>query len=359
MGRKPRIAQYGCGNMSAFIMRYAIENGAEIVCAFGRSGRNIGKDIGEIAGVGKTGVVVQDSKDAATILRERRPDACIIATASLMQDLERPFMDCAEAGVNAITLCEEAFYPWNSAPQTTRMLDELARKHGVTLCGSGYQDVFWGNLIAVIAGATHRITKIIGRSSYNVEDYGLALAKAHGAGLSLAEFEREIAAADDISAAERAVLIEQEAFLPSYMWSSNGWLASRLGLTVREQTQKCVPQTHHEELRSETLQMTIPPGHATGMSAMVTTTTEEGIVIEGQCIGKVYAEGEFDQNVWIIHGEPDTEVIINRPATVELTCATIVNRIPDLIAAEPGFTTTDKMPPARFHAKGQNLSLEG
>ncbi len=344
--------------MSAVIMRYAIEKGAEVVCAFGRSDRSIGKDVGDIAGVGKTGVMIQHSKDAAAILKEKKPDACIIATASLMRDLEQPFIDCAESGVNAITVCEEAFYPWNSAPQTTRRLDELARKHGVTLCGSGYQDVFWGNLIAVIAGATQRITKITGRSSYNVEDYGLALARAHGAGLSLAEFKREIAAADDVSAAERAALIEHEAFLPSYMWSSNGWLASRLGLTVQEQTQKCVPQTYHEELRSETLQINIPAGHATGMSAMVTTTTEEGIVIEGQCIGKVYAQGEFDQNVWIIHGEPDTEVIINRPATVELTCATIVNRIPDLIAAEPGFTTTDKMPPARFHAKGQYLILQ-
>jgi 4-hydroxy-tetrahydrodipicolinate reductase len=134
------------------------------------------------------------------------------------------------------------------------------------------------------------------------------------------------------------------------MWSSNGWLASRLGLNVREQTQKCVPQIHHEELRSETLGMTIPAGHATGMSAKVTTVTEEGIVIEGECVGKVYAEGEFDQNVWTISGEPDTEVVIKRPRTVELTCATIVNRLPDLIAAEPGFTTTEKMPPARYRA---------
>ena len=50
------------------------------------------------------------------------------------------------------------------------------------------QDVFWGNLISVLAGATHKITKIKGKSSYNVEDYGIALAKAHGAGLSKKEF---------------------------------------------------------------------------------------------------------------------------------------------------------------------------
>lgn len=357
MKRKLRIAQFGCGKMSVYTMRYAIEKGAEIVCAFGRSS-NIGMDIGEIAGVGKTGVLVQDSKDAVAIMNETKPDACIIATASLMQDVKRALMDCAESGVNAITLCEEAFYPWNSAPKTTQMLDELAKEKGVTLCGSGYGDVFWGNLITIIAGATHTIAKISGRSSYNVEEYGIALAKAHGAGLSLAEFEKEIAAADNIPTAERQALIDDENFLPSYMWNSNGWLCSQLGLTVKEQTQKCIPQTHDKDLRSETLGMTIPAGHATGMSAMVTTITEEGIVIEGNCIGKVYAEGEFDQNVWTIYGEPDTEVIINRPATVELTCATIVNRIPDLIAAPPGFVTSEKMPANKFRAKYLGFYVE-
>ena len=68
MERKLRIAQYGCGKMSVYTMRYAMEKGAEIVCAFGRSPHNLGKDIGDIAGVGKTGVLVQDAKDAAAIL---------------------------------------------------------------------------------------------------------------------------------------------------------------------------------------------------------------------------------------------------------------------------------------------------
>jgi 4-hydroxy-tetrahydrodipicolinate reductase len=344
--------------MSVYTMRYAMEKGAEIVCAFGRSPRTIGRDIGEIAGVGKTGVLVQDSKDAVAILKAKKPDACIITTASLMQDLKRPFLDCAESGVNAITTGEEAFYPWNSSYKTTQLLDELAKKNDCTLCGSGYQDVFWGHLITTLAGATHTITKITGKSSYNVEDYGIALAKAHGVGLSLADFDKEIAAADKISAAERKALIEQETFLPSYMWSANGWLCAQLGLKVKEQTQTCVPQHHDQELRSETLQMTIPAGNATGMSAVVTTITEEGIVLEAECIGKVYAAGEFDQNAWTIQGEPNTEVVINRPATVELTCATIVNRIPDLIAAEPGFTTTDKMPTNAFRARDLSFYLK-
>jgi 2,4-diaminopentanoate dehydrogenase len=358
MERKLRIAQYGCGKMSVHTMRYAMEKGAEIVCAFGRSPQIIGKDIGEIAGVGKTGVLVQDSKDAVAILKEKKPDACIITTGSLMQEIKGALMDCAESGVNAITSGEEAFYPWNSSYKTTQLLDELAKKNGCTLCGSGFQDVFWGNLITTLAGATHTIQKITGKCIYNIEDYGIALAKCHGAGLSLADFEKEIAATDKISVAERNALIEQESFLPSYMWNANGWLCSQLGLTVKEQSQKCVPQTHNEELRSETLQMSIPAGHITGMSAVVTTFTEEGVVIETECIGKVFTPDEFDQNVWAIKGEPNTEVIINRPATVELTCATIVNRIPDLIAAASGFITTEKMPTNAFRARDLSFYIK-
>jgi 4-hydroxy-tetrahydrodipicolinate reductase len=97
--------------------------------------------------------------------------------------------------------------------------------------------------------------------------------------------------------------------------------------------------------------MKIKAGDATGMSAVVTTKTNEGVEIITECIGKVYAPDEFDSNEWTIEGEPDTTVVINRPATVELTCATIVNRIPDVVAAKPGYVTTEKMPRATFKLK--------
>ena len=41
-----------------------------------------------------------------------------------------------------------------------------------------------------------------------------------------------------------------------------------------------------------------------------------------------------------IYGEPNTTVVITRPNTVELTCATVVNRIPDVINSKPGFVPT-------------------
>lgn len=342
---KLKIVQYGCGKMSAYTMRYALEKGYEIVGAIDINPAIIGKDITEIIGCGcePKGVKVTDIKDAEALLINTRPDVCIITTMSLMSDLEEALTLCAKLGINAITTCEEAFYPMASNPTLTKKIDELAKQNHCTITGSGYQDVFWGNLIYCLGGATHKINKIKGSSSYNVEDYGIALAQVHGSGMTLEEFDEKIAAADKISVEERQKIIEKGIYTPSYMWNVVPWIADKFGYTITEMTQKCIPIVAEEDIHSNTLNMTIEKGKATGMSAVVTAKTKEGVEIEAECIGKVYAKADVDTNDWTIFGEPDTRVVITEPKTVELTCASIINRIPDLVKAESGFVPTSRM----------------
>lgn len=338
-----KIVQYGCGKMSVYTMRYVIDNGGEIVGAVDINPNVIGKDIGDIMGIDKKGVVVENVANAEQLLMTLKPDCVIVTTMSLLADVEDALMLCAKCGVNAITTCEEAFYPMNSNPTLTTKIDQLAKENNCTITGSGYQDAFWGNLITTLVGASHNITKIKGSSSYNVEDYGIALAKAHGAGLTKEEFDAQVASADEISDEERQKVIESGAYAPSYMWNVNGWLCDKLGLTVISQRQKCVPQFNDYDIESSTLGMTVKAGMATGMSAVVTTETKEGVTLETECIGKVYNKDEFDRNAWTVYGEPDTTLVIEKPDTVRLTCATVVNRIPDVIKAEPGFVPTSRM----------------
>ena len=340
---KVKAVQYGVGKMSVYTMRYMIEKGIEIVGAVDVNPEVVGKDIGEILGTEPKGVVVVDAKDARNMMETTKPDICVVTTRSLIAELEEPLMMCAELGVNAITTCEEAFYPINSNPNLTKKIDEIAKKNNCTITGSGYQDIYWGQLVTSIAGSTQSIKKIKGSSSYNVEEYGIALAEAHGAGLTLSEFDEKVASVDRMPEEARQAIVEKGEYTPSYMWNVNGWLCSKLGLTIKSQTQKCVPQTYKEDIYSSTLNMTVKAGDATGMSAVVTTETEEGITIETECIGKVYAPDEFDRNVWTVEGEPTTTITVEKPATVELTCATIVNRIPDVLKAKPGYITTEQM----------------
>ena len=286
MDRKLKVVQIGTGKMAKYTMRYVLEKGGEVVGAIDVDPTVIGKDIGEVIGTENVGVKVIDFKDAENMLKETKPDVCIIETMSLLNDLEEPLMLCAKLGINAITTCEEAFYSWNSNPNLTKKIDNLAKQTGCTITGSGYQDIYWGQLITSICGSTQKITKIKGSSSYNVEDYGIALARAHGSGLTMQEFEEQVASVDKISDRERQKIIESGEYLPSYMWNVNGWLCDKLGLTVKSQTQVTVPTTYKEDIYSDTLGETVKKGNATGMSAIVTTETEEGITIESECIRK-------------------------------------------------------------------------
>ncbi len=344
MEKRLRIAQYGCGKMSVYLMRYVLEKGAELIAAFDVNPELIGKDIGEIMGTGLFGNRISYAKEADGLLSELKPDVCIIATRSTMIDVREAFTVCAGNGVNAISTCEESLYPWNSSHQITEELDKLAKANNCTLCGSGYPDMYWGSLITTLAGSIHTLKKIKGSSSYNVEDYGIALAKGHGAGLSIEEFKKQIGNYNGLSYEETKRLIADGVIEPSYMWNQNGWLCSQLGLHIVSQTQECIPITHKEDLKSNTLGMTIKAGNATGMSAVVTTETEEGITLETQCLGYVYAPEDMDRNEWTLEGEPDTTLVVNHPATVELTCATLTNRIPMLIDSPAGYVTTEKMP---------------
>lgn len=354
MERKIKVVQYGTGKMAVYTMRYIEEKGGKVVGAIDINPAIIGKDIGEIMGQPPKGVKVTSLENAEEMLKEVKPDICVVETMSLFKDVKDALILCAKLGINAITTCEEAFYPMNSYPEMAKQIDELAKQNGCTITGSGYQDIYWGQLVTSIAGSTQNIKKIKGSSSYNVEDYGIALAKAHGAGLDLKDFEEQVASADNISEEERQELINKGEFLPSYMWNVNGWLCEKLGLTITSQTQKCVPQTYKEDLFSSTLNMTVKAGDAVGMSAVVTTTTKEGITLETECIGKVYSSEDYDKNEWTIEGEPNTTIVVSRPQTVELTCATIVNRIPDVINAKPGYVPTEQIGELNYKVKPLN-----
>ena len=78
--------------------------------------------------------------------------------------------------------------------------------------------------------------------------------------------------------------------------------------------------------------------------------THEGPKLTFEMTGRLYREGEADTNEWTITGEPELHLSNPRVPTQVTTCTQLVNRIPDVINAEPGFVTMERLPKLRYRA---------
>lgn len=251
-----RVALYGFGGMNKIVLQYLLEKKYQVVAVIGH--HDVGRDAGEVAGLAPIGVNITNSDDGDAVLKETRPDVAILATKSFLKDIADAVRTLGRNRVNVITISEEAFYSWNTEPQLTTELDSIFRENGVTFSGTGYQDAYWLYLASILVGVTLRTDRLVCKTSFNVDDYGVALCEAHGVGLTKEEFEAKFT---------------PESAVPAYVWNSNEALAVRLGLRVVKTTQVYQPLFAESEIQSKSAGA-IPVGKANGLKAIVRTLAE-------------------------------------------------------------------------------------
>jgi 2,4-diaminopentanoate dehydrogenase len=341
--RRIKAVVYGVGAMNSVATRMMLEKGVDIVGALARSPEKVGRDLGDVAGLGfETGVRIEDDPDR--VVSSRQPDIAVIAVASYMSDMYEHLHRCAEHAVNAVTISEEALYPWNTSPMETAELDRLARCNGVTLTGTGHQDVYWVNLVSMVLATAHKIESVTGRASWNVDDYGPEVAKDQRVDTTPEDFDRWLAEADRP---------------PSFGRNTLGALVEDLGLTVQTQESATRPEIASEPVASSSLGITVDPGRVIGFTDVDTVRSHQGITLTFEMTGRLYLEGEADINDWTVTGEPELRLTNPAVPTSMTTCTQLVNRIPDVINAPPGFITIEKLPRPRYRTYPLGTYLQG
>lgn len=335
---KLKAIVYGVGEMGRISARILDSKGVEIAAAIGNRS-NIGKDIGEVAGLGRnTGIRIRN--DAETVLAETDADIVVMTVGSTMEGMMGNFRKCIDAGFDIVTIAEEAYYPWTIEPELSAELDALAKEKNVTVSSGGIQDVFWFNLLRAITGACDSIRKIEGIATNNVDEYGPIAAREIGIGLSESEFSN---------------FMENEGGGESdFFGISLEAVTDYFGLKIKESRSWTEPVLADKMTYCKCLDMDIEKGHVTGTVQITEIETEEGICLRTEFCTKILTDGEVETSSWFITGDPDVSVVTENLPGPEATCAAMINRIPDVINADAGLVTVDKLPPIAFRP----LSME-
>jgi 4-hydroxy-tetrahydrodipicolinate reductase len=321
-----RAVVYGVGAMGSIVTRLLLEKGVKIVGAVGRSPEKVGKDLGEVAGLDRhVGVAVVSDHNKAF---EAGADIAIVCVSSYLKTMHDHFAICLGHGANVVTIEEETVYPWSTAPELARELDQLAKANGVTLAASGAQDVFWLYLVSTLLGAAHRVDEVNGRCMWNVDDYGPEVASHLCVGEKVEAFERYVR---DHGWPEFVARQTLEA------------LVSELGLSISSIDSTVEPVSANEPIFCRSLNRTIPPGHLIGTVDTTKVRTAEGPRFSFSMEGRVYTADQTDMNEWQVAGEPDLHLRNDRASYRFTTCTSVVNRIPDVINAAPGLVSLDQL----------------
>jgi 2,4-diaminopentanoate dehydrogenase len=331
--RRVRAVVYGAGAMGLQATRMMTEKGVDVVGAIARSPEKVGRDLGELAGIERLGVLVES--DAEHVIATRKPDVVLLATQSFIPEIFDQLAMCARNGVNVITIAEEALYPWNTSPALAAELDAIAREKGATITGGGHQDSFWVHMVGALMGASHRIDSVHGRTTWNADEYGADVIQSKHVGRTLEQFSASIAAADAP---------------PTYGRNLLGALAQIGGFTPRGWESSVSPVVVEEDRVSNSIGVTLPAGVVVGYSDVDVMHTVEGPSFTFEMAGYVYGRGESDKNEWTISGEPDLFLANGIVPSYSTTCTQWVNRIPDVINARPGLVTVDELPPLRYRS---------
>ena len=328
MGKKViKVVQLGVGPVGAGIVRLAAgKPGIRIVGAVDLL--NVGRDLGEIAGLGhKLGVVI--SNDLKTVLKKTRPDAVMLATGSVLKKIFPQLEGVMEAGVNIVSTCEELSYPFLEQPALAARIDRMAKKNGVTVLSTGVNPGFLMDAWPLfMTGVCQDVKKIKAVRIQDATPRRLPFQKKIGAGLSLREFDRLVQSGDI-----RHVGLAQ----------SIGMISAGLGWKLDKITEEIEPIVAKKAIHNKYL--SVKAGQASGVRQVGKGIADGHELITLEFEAYVGAAKSYD--AVYIDGTPPLEAVIKGGVHGDLaTTAMIVNSLPRVIEAPPGLITMKDMAPS-------------
>jgi len=332
--KKVKAVQMGCGPIGCSVVRYASQRpDIKFVGAIDVDKNLVGRDLGEVAGIHKLGILISDQGDA--VLSRTKPHVVFLTTTSSLEALYSQLEKCARAGVNVVSTCEELSYPYEKAPKLSAKIDKIAKANKITVLSTGVNPGFLMDAWPLfMTGVCQQVKQIKSVRVQNASPRRGPFQKKIGAGCTLEEFKKlkEAGTIKHVGLPESAAMI-----------------ADGLGWEIDEIVETIEPIIAKTEIRTEFV--TVKPGQAAGVRQVAKgiRAGEELITLEFEA--SVGAPESYDGVT--ITGVPNLEVIVKGGTHGDIaTAAIVVNSAHRVIEASPGLLTMKDLPIVSFKSQG-------
>ncbi len=124
-----RVIHIGLGPIGAAVVRQVgSRKGFRIVGAVDIDTKKVGRDLGEVCGLGRS-LKVKVSDDAKKAIKASKPDVAVLCTNSSLKKVLPQIEGILKLGVPIVSTTEELAYPSKANMRYARQIHELAKKH--------------------------------------------------------------------------------------------------------------------------------------------------------------------------------------------------------------------------------------
>lgn len=329
------VIQYGFGFMGQRAVKFMLRKGFNVVAAIDTKPDYLGKDMGEVIGLGmKTGIKVTDN--VANVLKTVKADIVSNATVTKLNPLYEQIKPCIDAGFNVVSISEELAYPWITYPELAKEIDNNAKAHTVTVVGSGVNPGLDMDMLPLhLSSGCYNVEKVKIQRVVDFSVFSLTRGKLRF-GIKPEAFRKGV--------------IEGTISLHTGLAESMTMISDALGWKL-DNISKSWEVIVSRSLR-KTSMYTVEPGTTAGwkQTALGLVKEEVKIILETNCLISPNLEEdglEPGNTVWI-DGEPNLVMITKGPTQRGEICtvARLVNIIPAVADAKPGLISVASLPSA-------------
>ena len=330
MAAKTRVVTFGVGVIGQQVVKEIIKRGSwlELVGALDNDPKKVGRDLGEVIGLGKKlGITI--SNDPAKLFSTVKADVVVHTTSSHLAKVYPQLESIAKHGVDVVSSCEELSYPYIIDEKLANKLDMYAKEHGAAILGTGINPGFLMDALPIfLTGPCLEVNRIKVTRKMNAGTRRIPFQQKIGAGMSPSEFKDAI---EKQKITGHVGLQESIAMIAAAL----GWKLERIELG------EVKPVLLKKTVKSNWI--TIQPGTVTGL-----TQTAIGVVngksrIELEFVAYIGSEEEYDMVE--VDGVPPINMKISPCVHGDHgTIAMLINMIPKITNATPGLHTMKDLP---------------